>query len=305
MLVIFSVITSVVYALDCPPAGFISYENMQMLLRSQFLPVLLLDGIDDCYRECISHVECSFFEFITPSGICVRFTREFEESNLFKRSTVTVGVPCEGTENPTEDPSEAPTEDSTANPGEAPTEDSTENPSEAPTEAPTAGPNDCPAEGYFRYPRTDIRLDEHGELVLATFSAPPVDVNDFCNAACSSHPDCGFFQVEADAEACTIFRGALDLSLFSSDSEIFVGVPCCPVQGYVIYSGNIIPNPDQVLVMVELGQEADVDNCNAECSFRQECKFFFVAAKQCAIFGGQFDQNLLSSEPSVIVGVPC
>ena len=94
-------------------------------------------------------------------------------------------------------------------------------------------------------------------------------------------------------------------SLLSADDSRFVGVPCCPVQGYFIYSGNAIRSPDLLLDIVELGQGEGGDNCNSECSLRRECGYFHVAENNCVMFRGPFHLDLLSSDPGVFVGVPC
>ena len=360
MLVIFSVIIAVAHAVldePCPAAGFVTYENRRVLRRNQFLVFRRVDGIEDCYRECISRSKCGFFE-ITLTGSCIMFTPEFSESNLTPSFVFKVGVPCvidnlteepsetpseppteAPSEVPTEAPSEAPTEAPSEAPTEAPSEAPTEAPSEAPTEAPsevptdvpsdppteapsetpteaptgvatlaptgpTAAPNDCPTEGYFRYPTSSIGRPA---LISAFFhlSGQDIDVDEFCNAACSSRSDCGFFQVDTATNTCIISRGAFDESLLANSRNFFVGVPCCPVQGYVIYSGNTIRNPDLVLAIVGLAQEEGGDNCNAECSLRRECGYFHVADNNCVMFRGPFHQSLLSSDAAVFVGVPC
>ena len=285
MLVIFSLIMAVAYALfdqtrptDCPAAGFVTYENRRVLRDNQFFTFAKVDGIDDCYRQCISHLECGFFE-IPLAGVCLMYPPEFKESNLTLSFAFKVGVPCERKENSTE----------------APTEPFTES---------TAAPNDCPADCYFKYPISSISASDR-IAIFFHLSGQGIDVGEFCNAACRSRSDCGFFQVDADNGTCRICRGTFDESLVANSPRFFVGVPCCPVQGYVIYSGNAIRSPDLLLDIVELGQEEGGDNCNAECSLRRECGYFHVEDNNCVMFRGPFHQSLLSSDAAVFVGVPC
>ena len=328
MLVIFSVIMAVAYAMlderrptDCPAAGFVTYENRRVLLRNQFLTFTRVGGIDDCYRECISRSECGFFE-ITVAGFCTMFTPEFRESNLILSFIFKVGVPCEKIQNPTEAsttaPTETPTEASTTTPTETPTEASTATPTDAPTEAstatptgvltlapegPTAAPNDCPTEGYLNFPGRRVSSSVRS-LAFFRLDQQRVDVNDFCNAQCNSFSGCGLFQV-SDGNFCTISRAQFDESLLLSDSGTFVGVPCCPVQGYFIYSGKAIHSSDLILDIVELGPDGGGDNCNAECSLRPQCGYFHVEDSNCVMFRGPFHSSLLLSDAAVFVGVPC
>ena len=284
MLLLFSVNMFATYALhdkhrlmDCPAAGFISYEKKQAGSRAQSYNSTTANGIDDCYRQCVSDSDCGLFEF-RDDGVCRMFTTFYlrVNFNLFENSLYTLGFPCKGIENPTKDPSEAPTE----------------------------APNDCPAEGYFGYSESFV---DTAEPFLSYFLmiGQSVDVDDFCNAACNSHADCEFFEAGTDFNSCNLYRDAFDVSLLNNDADYFVGVPCCPVQGYVIYSGNTVHRPDAPLDMVALGHEEGADNCNAECSLRNGCGYFYVAHNICVMFSGPFHQDVLLSDVDAFVGVPC
>ena len=306
---------------DCPAAGFVTYENTRVLLDNQIPTFTRVDGMEDCYRECLLRSECSFFQ-LTVAGICLMFNHEFSEFNLTLSFSFKVGVPCERIENPndifTATPTETPTEASTTAPTETPTEASTTTPTDAPTEAstatptgvltlapeePTAAPNDCPTEGYLNFPGMSV-FASVSSLAFFRLNQQRVDVNDFCNAQCNSFSGCGLFRV-TDGNFCIITRGPFDESLLLSDSDTFVGVPCCPVQGYVIYSGKAIRSSDLILDIVELGQDGGGDNCNAECSLRPQCGYFHVEDSNCVMFRGPFHSSLLLSDAAVFVGVPC
>ena len=88
MLVIFSLIMAVAYALfdqtrptACPAAGFVTYENRRVLRDNQFFTFAKVDGIDDCYRQCISHLECGFFE-IPLAGVCLMYRTNSSQTRL-------------------------------------------------------------------------------------------------------------------------------------------------------------------------------------------------------------------------------
>ena len=211
------------------------------------------------------------------------------------------------TEASTGAPTDAPTEASTGAPTDAPTEASAGAPTRTPMLAPigvSATPNDCPAEGYITLPRSSA-LRSGPILDFLEISGQGVDLGDFCNAACSSRSDCGFFHVVTNFNTCVMFRGTFDEFLVESDSNVFVGLPCCPVQGYVIYSANPLRSLDVILEIADLEQEEGDENCNAECSLRRECGYFHVTENKCVMFRGQFNETLVSSDAEPFVGVPC
>ena len=274
----------------CPVQGYVIYSGNAINSPDLLLDIVELgqgESGDNCNSVCSLRRECGYFH--VANNNCVMFRGAFRHSLLSSDDAAFVGVPCE-MENSTEDPSEAPTEA----PTETPIETSTE---------PTPAPNDCPTEGYFKFPETTIRGDIIGLFLL---NGQGVDVVHYCNAVCNSLSDCGFFRVVPDDNRCRIFRGSFNESLLSHRSDAFVGVPCCPTQGYFIYSGSAINSPDLLLDIVELGQEESGDNCNSECSLRRECGYFSRCRQQLRdvqrpISSGAY----LSRNAAAFVGVPC
>ena len=118
MLLIFSVNVAVAYALhnkrrliDCPIAGFITYENKQAGDCAQSFTSTRVEKIDNCYRECLSRSECGFLksEMMAYADCSILFYLRVTY-DLIDTILYTLRFTCEGIENATEASTKAPTE---------------------------------------------------------------------------------------------------------------------------------------------------------------------------------------------------